>query len=107
MSKDDPAASKFLVAFRNRTRQAREAAGLKQHEIAELLGMDQPKYSKYEIRSLLPHYLVGKFCLATRISPDWLFTAKGRAPMAVKAAEEPNEKPVKKAKSTRKARKAA
>jgi len=78
-------ATEFKNAFAKRTKQARIAAGYSQEDMATLLGMDQPKYSKYEKRSLLPHRYVEPFCLAARIEERWLFTGKGRGPAVIPA----------------------
>lgn len=77
----EPGATKFKDDFLARTAAAREAVPFTQDEIAEVLGMSQPKYAKYEKRTPLPHYLVPRFCLACRIDHAWLFTGKGKGPM--------------------------
>jgi hypothetical protein len=74
-------ASQYLDEFMLRVRAARVAARLKQHEIAGLLGLDQPTYSKYEVRSFIPHPLIPKFCQICHIDTEWLFTGKGRGPV--------------------------
>lgn len=77
----EPGATKFKDDFLARTAAAREAVPFTQDEIAEVLGMSQPKYAKYEKRTPLPHYLIPRFCLACRIDHAWLFTGKGKGPM--------------------------
>lgn len=45
-----------------RLKAARKAAGYTQESFAELLGLDEKTYAKYESRSLLPHPLIGRVC---------------------------------------------
>lgn len=77
----DQAKSAYKTDFIRRTKEARKARGYSQEELSELLGIDQPKYSKYETRSYLPHDLIPRFCLACGADPAWLFTGKGRMTM--------------------------
>lgn len=56
-----PPPSKFKKAFLARIKLAREGAGLTQVQMAERLGIPQDKYSKYEVRSFMPHELLSKF----------------------------------------------
>lgn len=71
-------ATEFKDRFTARVKLAREESKYTQNAIAELLGIKQDKYNKYEGRSLMPHKLIPAFCLACHISIDWLFT--GRSP---------------------------
>jgi hypothetical protein len=64
--------------FRARVKESRVAAALKQWEIADALGMTQDKYKQYETRSLLPHHLIGRFCVICHINPEWLITGHGQ-----------------------------
>lgn len=73
-------ATEYKEKFMQRVRQARERVGYNQTEIAELLGLKQDVYKQYETRSLLPHRLIGKFCLITNVDPVWLLTGAGRLP---------------------------
>ncbi|MCK1518375.1 helix-turn-helix domain-containing protein [Bradyrhizobium sp. 190] len=73
--------AQFKQLFADRVRTARAATGLKQWQVAELLGIPQDKYKEYEGRSLLPHYLIGRFCLVCRADLGWLMTGKGRKPL--------------------------
>lgn len=75
-----PGATEFKDEFVLRTIHAREAQGFTQEQLAHLLGVSQPKYSKYEGRTPLPHYLIERFCLACRIDENWLFTGRGKGP---------------------------
>lgn len=74
MSRPQPD-SQFKALFLARTALAREKAGYTQESMAEALGMDQSKYSKYEVRTELPHHLIIPFCSLCDVSPAWLFTA--------------------------------
>ncbi len=48
-------------------------------EMALLLGITRDTYTKYEGRgaSLMPHNLIVQFCLACRVSVEWLLTGIG------------------------------
>lgn len=68
----------FKQEFIARVKSSRIATGLKQWQMAEALGnMPQDKYKQYESRSLLPHHLIGRFCLICRVDPSWLVTGQG------------------------------
>lgn len=67
----------FKQEFIGRVKAARIAVGWKQWQMAEALHMPQDKYKQYESRSLLPHHLVGRFCLITHVDPTWLMTGRG------------------------------
>ena len=71
----------FKQEFMQRIAQARIARGWKQWQAAEAMGIPQDKYKQYEGRSLMPHYLIGRFCLVTRVDPVWLMTGRGEKPM--------------------------
>jgi hypothetical protein len=73
--------SEYKDAFIERVKAARIATGMKQWQIAEALGMPQDKYKQYESRSLIPHHLMGRFCIICRVEPDWLVTGKGQKPL--------------------------
>lgn len=92
MPKSGPEAE-YKQAFIQRVKEARETRDLKQWEIAELLeaGMAQDKYKQYETRSLLPHHLIGRFCIICRVDPEWLVTGKGKK--IVKTAQPEPAKP--------------
>ena len=70
---EEMAETAYRKAFMERTKKAREDRGLTQVELAELLGIDQGKYKQYETRSLLPHSLVHRFCIACQVDEGWLF----------------------------------
>lgn len=71
--------SEYKAAFLGRVRAARKSRFKAQEDLCEVLGLAQPKYGKYEVRSLMPHSLVPRFCLACGVSTDWLFGLKGAA----------------------------
>ena len=68
--------TKYHDEFLRRVREAREAVGYTQVEIADLLGIPQDHYKQYETRSMMPHELIPRFCLAARVSLDWLMTGR-------------------------------
>lgn len=77
----EPGETEFEASFRARVAAARRAAGKTQEEMATLLNMRQGRYKQYETRSLLPHFYVERFCLATSVTSHWLMTGKGSGPM--------------------------
>lgn len=74
--------SHYKQEFIGRVKAARTAIGWKQWQMAEALNMPQDKYKQYEGRSLLPHHLIGRFCIITRVDPEWLMTGRGQKPLA-------------------------
>jgi len=93
--------TEYKQLFMARVAQARIARGLKQWQIAEALGMPQDKYKQYEKRSLLPHHLIGRFCIVTRVDPEWLVTGRGQKPLKPIQLAEPEEVPTNKPKRAR------
>ncbi|MDB5579806.1 MAG: hypothetical protein JWR80_4982 [Bradyrhizobium sp.] len=79
--------------FIERVKAARVARGYTQHDIAELLDIDQGNYKQYETRSFLPHDLVPRFCLACGVDCMWLFSAKGKGPQMLPQPREIKKKP--------------
>ena len=73
----------YRAAFTALVRQARTAARYPVDEMALLLGVTRDTYTKYEGRgaSLMPHNLIVSFCLACRVSVEWLLTGIGPAPL--------------------------
>ena len=69
----------YSSAFAARVRQARTVARYPIEEIALLLGVTRETYNKYEGRgaSFMPHNLIVPFCLACRVSVEWLLTGIG------------------------------
>jgi hypothetical protein len=78
MSKNQPS-STWRDEFIQRTKVARSAR-YSTKEMAKVLGIEEETYRKYEHRSALRHDLVEKFCIATGVAMEWLFTGKGRGP---------------------------
>jgi transcriptional regulator with XRE-family HTH domain len=70
----------YRAAFAARVRQARTVARYPLDEMALLLGIARDTYTKYyEGRgaSLMSHNLIVPFCLAFRVSVEWLLTGIG------------------------------
>lgn len=82
----DQTPTEFLDLFLARTKRAREARGVTQQEIANALGIAQDLYSKYEVRTLLPHHLIPAFCLICAVEEKWLLSGLGKGP-AMQAVE--------------------
>lgn len=77
--------AQFKQEFISRVKASRIATGLKQWQLAKALGIEQDQYKHYEVLSgkgrLLPHHLVGRFCIICRVEPEWLFTGQGQKPL--------------------------
>lgn len=93
--------TQYKQRFMARVAEARIARGLKQWQLAEALGMAQDKYKQYESRSLLPHHLIGRFCIVTRVDPEWLVTGRGQKPLKPLQLAEPEPEPIPKPKRGR------
>jgi len=97
--------AQFKQSFTKRVKEARKALGWKQWEMAEALDMQQDKYKQYEGRSMLPHHLLGRFCLITHVNPEWLLTGHGKKllkPLEIVESEAPAKpRAARKAKSSR------
>lgn len=97
--------AQYKSAFIARVKTARMARNFKQWQLAEALGMPQDKYKQYETRSLLPHHLIGRFCIITHVEPEWLLTGrgeKGLRPIEVVETEKSAPRIVKQRKTSRK-----
>jgi DNA-binding XRE family transcriptional regulator len=70
----------YAEAFTRRVYSAREHASLRQEDVAEVLGIQQSTYSKYEFRTPLPHRYVRAFCMLCRVNVEWLMTGQGKGP---------------------------
>jgi hypothetical protein len=99
--------AQYKQEFMERTRSARIASNRKQWQMAEALGIKQDQYKQYETRGMIPHRLIGRFCIITNVDPGWLLTGRGEKalkPLAL-ATQEPSPKakprPVKRRKATR------
>lgn len=89
----------YKQAFTARVAEARQRSGLKQWQVAETLGIPQDRYKQYETRTLMPHSMIERFCLITRVDPGWLVTGRGKKPL--KQLEIVAEQPQKPAKPKR------
>lgn len=77
----------FRDEFALRVKLAREEAGYTQEELAMLLNITQPTYSKYEGTrrgdsegsTLMPHDMLLKFCLICHVSIEWLLAGSSGA----------------------------
>lgn len=52
----------FIRNFRQRTKELRINRGYTQKDVAEFLGIPLEAYKKYENRSILPQFLMPRFC---------------------------------------------
>ena len=52
----------FAENFRRRTKELRMNRGFTQQEVAQFLGIEYEAYKKYENRSILPQFLMARFC---------------------------------------------
>lgn len=62
----------YEEAFRRRVRTARALRTEEPKEMARLLGVREDTYYRYETRTMLPHYLLPRFCELTGVTVDWL-----------------------------------
>jgi DNA-binding XRE family transcriptional regulator len=69
--------TKFVADFRRRTKELRMNRGYTQKEVADFLGIELEAYKKYENRSILPQFLMVRFCRLVGCELQDLF----RAPM--------------------------
>ena len=67
----------YRAAFAARVRQARTGAHYPLDEMALLLGITRDTYYEGRGASLMPHNLIVPFCLACRVSVEWLLTGIG------------------------------
>ena len=59
-------------AFRRRVRAARALYTDEPKTMARALGVREDTYYRYETRTMLPHYLIPRFCELTGITVDYL-----------------------------------
>lgn len=78
---ESDAEKQFKHEFIERVAAARVATGKKQWQVAELLNVPQDHYKHWEKGRLMPHHLIGRFCLVTNVDPVWLMTGKGQKPL--------------------------
>lgn len=101
---DSDIKAQYEQEFIARVRAARIATGKKQWQVAELMGIKQDQYKHYEVGRVIPHHLVGRFCLICSIDPAWLMTGKGAKPLQPPHAVETKEVPIPKPKRTKRSR---
>lgn len=91
----EPTATAYKAGFLGRVKAAREARFKAQEDLCVVLGIKQSLYSKYEVRSLMPHRLIPRFCMACTVTTEWLFTSKGAGPTwkPVYPSPQPRKKP--------------
>ena len=78
---DSDAKAQYEQEFIARAKAARIATGKKQWQVAELMDIKQDQYKHYETGRVIPHHLIGRFCLICSIDPNWLITGKGAKPL--------------------------
>ena len=71
----------FNNGYCDRVKRFREETGMTAAAMAELLGIPADRYRKYETRSPLPPYLVGKFCQIVGWDVEHLVLGKPRERM--------------------------
>jgi DNA-binding XRE family transcriptional regulator len=91
----------YAEAFTRRVYSAREHASLRQEDVAEVLGIQQSTYSKYEFRTPLPHRYVRAFCMLCRVNVEWLMTGQGKGPALLERPPKRKRGPNKDPKSRR------
>lgn len=70
------APSRYRADLCSRVKAARESVNVSQQEMASMLGTSQVTYSKWEVRSAIPHHHVGLFCRITDSDPWYLLTGE-------------------------------
>jgi hypothetical protein len=103
---DSDEKAQYELAFIERVKAARGATGKKQWQVAHLMNIKQDQYKHYETGRVIPHHLIGRFCLICNIDPNWLLTGMGTKPLPPLHPVETEQAPVPKA-SRAKRRKAS
>jgi DNA-binding XRE family transcriptional regulator len=67
----------FTQNFLARIRAAREFKGFSQAQMATLLGIGLGTYNKYETRTVMPHFLLKRFCAHTGANIRVLYGMRG------------------------------
>jgi transcriptional regulator with XRE-family HTH domain len=101
---DSDEKEQYEQEFIDRVKAARIATGKKQWQVAELMGVKQDQYKHWESGRVMPHHLIGRFCLITNVDPNWLFTGRGAKPLRATHVIEPAAEPVPKAKRAKRSR---
>lgn len=98
---ESDAKAQYEQEFIARVKSARIATGKKQWQVAELMGIKQDQYKHYEVGRVIPHHLIGRFCLICSIDPNWLITGKGAKPMQPPHIVEQEPEPVRRPKKNK------
>lgn len=69
----------FILAFVARTKNFRNSTGKTQRDMADILGIPEKTYARYESRSPLPHHHISRFCLSCGISIKELFDIRHKS----------------------------
>lgn len=101
---DSDIKAQYEQEFIARVKAARIATGKKQWQVAELMGIKQDQYKHFEIGRVIPHYMIGRFCLICNIDPNWLLTGKGAKPLQPPHVIEEEEAPVPKLKKAKRSK---
>jgi DNA-binding transcriptional regulator YiaG len=72
----DTTPAEYKRDFLARIKASRKALGVSQTVMAERLGIPQDKYKQYEVRSMMPIYLLVEFCKITDQHPWFLLTGQ-------------------------------
>lgn len=83
----------YIRAFSRRVKKARKDAGVINFaSMAEKMGIKAHTYKQYEQRSVMPHFLIERFCALTDISIRELLTGNARkARRALELGDPPTE----------------
>jgi DNA-binding transcriptional regulator YiaG len=100
----DETEDQFKQEFIARVKAARIATGKKQWQVAELLNVPQDHYKHWEKTRLMPHHLIGRFCIITNVDPNWLLSGRGAKPLKALAAVEQEPEPLPKPKKARRSK---
>lgn len=100
----DSEEDQFKEAFIERVKTARVATGKKQWQVAELLNVPQDHYKHWEKTRLMPHHLIGRFCIICSVDPEWLVTGRGQKPLRPPHIVEPEPEPAPKPKRAKRSK---
>lgn len=101
---DAEAKAQYEQEFIARVKAARIATGKKQWQVAELMDIKQDAYKHFETERVIPHHLIGRFCLICSIDPNWLLTGKGAKPLQPPHTVEAEARPVTRPKRSKRSR---
>lgn len=101
---ESDAKAQYEQEFIARVKAARIATGKKQWQVAELMGIKQDQYKHFEVGRVIPHHLIGRFCLICNIDSNWLITGKGTKPLQPPHLVEMEEPPIPKPKKSKRSR---